>query len=148
MEYDVIESFPEIVPGRTNEFLLLELNSCFFFRKVAVEHLARIEKEDLGFNWWHDEDLMKLFKDLYLAGVVLLPSDPVDRIRWIALTLIKASKTEGFSWGNIVILLDVLPDEMLEACNNEYKYGQGALEEVRKFRTELREKGWKEVFGW
>jgi len=139
-------SFPKIVEDKTNAEVMAGLVGSVYFREVVVKHLERIENEDLGHFWWEDKVLMSFFEELFKAGVLLLPSDPVDRIRWIALACVEASNMEDFSCGNIIIPFDFLPVDMFEIF--EADFGTKIMDAVIEFRESLAKKGWKVVFGW
>lgn len=94
--------------------------------------------------WWEEKSLLMFFDELYKAGIVTLPHDPVERIRWIALLCIAAAKAKDYSYGNVLITPDYLPDDMVEMY--ERVYGSDVIEEVILIREELREKGWEATF--
>lgn len=137
--------FPQIVQGKSNGEVMDDATDMLFLRESVVLCLSRIESEDLGHFWWQDKELMKIFDDLYTAGVLPLPKDPVDRLRWIALVCVECSKEEGFACGDVIIPLDFLPPEMFFVF--EDGYSQDIVEEVLALRKKLSELGWEKVFG-
>lgn len=145
MKSGLNDFFPLIVDGKGNGEVMDEAVAMLFLRESVVLCLSRIEKDDLGRFWWEDKELMKIFRDLYSAGVLPLPKDPVDRLRWIALVCVECCSEEGFAWGNIIIPLDFLPIEEFELF--EDGYSQDMVEEVLALRKKLSELGWEKVFG-
>ena len=138
--------FPVVVPGRENSEVIFDSVKIDLLRKSVVLALKRIETEDLGHCWWEDGELMKIFGDLYKAGVIFLPSDPVDRLRWIALLCIEICVVEEFSWGNVLVPMDYLPYDKFELF--EDRYSINVFVEILKIRERLDGVGWHMVFGW
>jgi len=136
--------FSEISPGKLNSEILAETLVIDKLREEVVRRLTQIEKLDLGF-WWQDKDLMEMFNSVFKSGCIILPKDPVERLRWIALLCVEMSNTEGFDCGNIVIPLDFLPLEMMVLF--EDLYGVDVLESVIEIREKVAEQGWGAVFG-
>lgn len=137
--------FSVVLPGKENIEVFNEALEIEKLREEVVARLINLEKEDLGRFWWEDKALMNLFETVYKSGCILLPKDPVERLRWIALLCIEMSKKEDFSYGNIIIPPDYLPDEMVEIY--EQVYGSDVIEEVIDIRSRLLKNGWKATLG-
>ncbi len=144
MDPEVDTFFEKVLPERENSELFRETLQMAQLREEVIKNLTRFEAEDFGHFWWQDKELMGLFEELYKSGCITLPKNPVDRLRWIALLCVEISKTEGFSWGNVIIPPDYLPDEMVEIY--ERVYGSDVIEEVIKIREQLKERGWEAIF--
>ena len=140
-----LDTFARVIPNRTNLEVFNEAMSIHQLGDEVVERLIWIEENDPGYYWWEDKQLMQLFEDLYVSGCILLPRDPVDRLRWSALLCVEFSKIYEFTCGNVVLPPDYLPDEQISTWE-EY-YGSDVIETIISVRKELREKGWDAVFG-
>ena len=138
--------FPVVVPGKENSEVMFEAVKLDLLRESVVLALKKIETEDLGHRWWEDSELMKIFGDLYKAGVIPLPVNPVDRLRWIALLCIEICVVEEFSWGNVLVPMDYIPYEKFELY--EGRYSMSVFIEILKIRERLAGVGWQMVFGW
>ncbi len=136
--------FLRILPGRENCEVLNEALEIQQFGDEVIERLRWLEENDPGIFWWEDKPLMSLFDCLYISGCIILPKNPTERLRWIALLCIEFSKIYEYSCGNVVIPPDFLPDELLETW--EEVYGIDVIETVIKIRKALTEKGWEGVF--
>lgn len=135
--------FDKVYGKKSNSAVISDLSKRVYLREAVVFCLTRIESRDEGINWWQDKELMSIFENLYKAGVLPLPADPVERIRWIAFLCMKTCEFDGFSYGNLLISLDYLPDEQLDDS-----YGVSVLTDIQNLREELKQKGWNAVFGW
>ena len=144
MESAVNHMFLPILPGKLNSEVLAEALDIERLREEVVGRLSQIEKEDRGHFWWQDNELMDIFKTVYQSGCIQLPTDPVEKLRWIALLCVAMSNIEGFSCGNLILQVDFLPDDMLELYENAYSVD--IFEEVAKLRKQLAEQGWMSVF--
>lgn len=144
MDSEVNIFFEQVLAEKENSELLNEALQIAQLREEVIKNLTRFVAEDEGHFWWQDKELMGIFEELYKGGCITLPKNPVDRLRWTALLCIEISKMEGFSWGNVIIRPDYLPDEMVEIY--ERVYGTDVIEEVFKIREQLREKGWEATF--
>ncbi|OGD83192.1 hypothetical protein A2572_01910 [Candidatus Collierbacteria bacterium RIFOXYD1_FULL_40_9] len=56
---------------------------------------------------------------------------------------VKACEIDKFSYGNLLVPLDYLPDDMLDGS-----YGESILTDIQHLRLKLRKSGWNAVFGW
>lgn len=135
--------FDRVSEERSNSAVISDMAKRVFLRKAVVTCLTRIGSRDEGMNWWQDKELMNIFENVYKAGVLPLPSDPVERIRWIAFLCMKTCEFDKFSYGNLLIPLDYLPDDQLDDS-----YGVSVLTDTQNLREELKQKGWNAVFGW
>jgi len=144
MESAVNSLFSPIMPGKQNAEILAEALEVEKLREEVVDRLSQIEAQDQGHFWWQDHKLMDIFRTVYESGCILLPIDPVERLRWIALLCVDMSSIEGFSCGNLVLPVDFLPDDMMVLF--EEVYSVGVMEEVEKIRKQLAEGGWKSIF--
>ena len=144
MESAVNSMFSPIFSNKPNSEVLAETLDIDKLREAVVARLAEIEKEDRGHYWWEDKPLMDLIQTVYQSGCILLPTDSVERLRWIALLCVAMSNIEDFSCGNLVLPVDFLPDDMMELY--EDVYGLDVIEEVVKIRKQLAEWGWKSTF--
>ncbi len=135
--------FRRVSGRKSNSQIIDQMSKRVFLVEAVVSCLKRIESRDEGINWWQDSELMNVFGSMYKAGVLPLPVDPVERIRWIALLCIKTCEFDKFSYGNLLIPLDYLPDNLLDDS-----YGISVLTSVKSLRKELKEKGWYHLFGW
>lgn len=112
-------------------------------REVVVSLLDKLEKED-RLNWWEDKEIIGAFDQLFTSGVILLPLNVVERVRWIALVCIEICKIEGFSYGNVLNSADYVPDEGLPRLIYSYS-GDRAIYDIPIFRKKLTERGWKSL---
>lgn len=113
-------------------------------RKKVVEILAKIEATDSDMFWWENKELMNLFMTLYKSGLIRLPTDAVERLRWIALICAECSKAEEFACGNVIIPPDYLPDDL--NAMYEKVYGRAVIDEVINLRNILDANGWEAKF--
>ena len=109
--------------------------------KHVIARLDAVAKEDKGF-WWNDKELFSTFDHLFTTGVILLPLDVIDRVRWIALVCIGVSSKEGYSCGNVIVPVDYLPEEELYT---QTIYNEHFLEQVMNFRRKVAKQGWKSL---
>jgi hypothetical protein len=135
--------FKRVDRRKSNSQIIDQMAKRAFLQSGVVACLARMGSRGAGTNWWQDKELMSVFENMYKAGVLTLPFDPVERIRWIAFLCIRACEYDGFAYGNLLIPLDYLPDDQLNDS-----YGISVLEDVLKLRRSLRDVGWNRVFGW
>lgn len=137
--------FGKILPDRENIGAFSQALEIDLFRECVVGRLMEIENAADGHDWWRDEPLMLIFEGLSRNGIIVLPHDPIERIRWIALLSIFVAKREGFSYGNVLIPPDYLPDEEIEEWSD--RYGWGVIERIQNLRSNLRSDGWQSVIG-
>ena len=130
--------FPQISAGITNGDLLIKTIGEKEASSFIVKRLEDIESKDIFF--WNDDMLFKWFEDKVDSNVFTLPKDPVEKIRWQALVCMAASITEGFSYGNVLIPPDILPEESKEFWIWEKHYGTSVLEDIIDLRKQLRER--------
>lgn len=135
--------FSKMIQNKSNTQALKETLDIEKLREFVVEHLTKIENE--GMLWWQDKEMLQVFERLYKAGVIFLPSDTQERVRWIALVCVGISKFEGFSYGNVLISADFVPDNELEELEDEY--GVSVIEDVISFRKKVSEDGWESLVG-
>lgn len=143
MDSEVNDFFQRVLVEKENHQIFNETLEIVRLREYVIEMLTRIEETDSGF-WWTDNDLMEMFDSLYTSGCIILPRDPVERLRWIALLCIEISEIEGFDCGNIVLPPDFLPEAMFGIY--EDVYGVGVIEEIKKIRERLAKQGWEATF--
>lgn len=143
MESAVNSLFPEILPGKANFDIFDETLEIYKLREEVLTRLTFIENNDDGSFWWQDKDLIGIFNTLYTSGIILLPRDPVDRLRWIALLCVEISNYEEFDCGNIILPVDFLPAEIFELY--EEVYPENIVEGVKKIRKQLAEQGWESM---
>lgn len=136
--------FERILPGKENSDILQEAVDIEKFRKEIVTKLALFEQADNGNFWWQNKELMGLVDSLYKSGCILLPRGSIERLRWTAILLVAACNQEGFSCGNVIIPPDFLPDQMIDVFEDQY--GFGVIENIRKIRKEVSERGWDAIF--
>jgi len=136
--------FPRILADKKNSAVLQEAVEIDGLREEVVACLERIEKEDAGEPWWKGTQLMSIFEAVFQSGCILLPRDPVQRLRWIALLCVEISKREGFSCGNIIIAPDYVPDKELGLY--EDIYGISVIEDIKDIRRKLSQVGWDKAF--
>lgn len=139
----LLNDLERVSPDKENTEIFEETLGLDKLRKEVVKRLEWIEKHDTGL-WWLDKPLMSLFVTLYKAGCILLPKNPVERFRWIALLCLEISKMEEFACGNVVLPPDFLDEEYFEMY--EGIYGVGLIDEISKLRSQLAERGWDAVF--
>ncbi len=139
----VNSSFARLSKDKTNARLISDLVKKVYLRKSIVACLARIEAEDTVVNWWQDKELLSVFKNMHQAGVLPLPSDPVERVRWVALICVRACELDKFKYGNLITPLDYLPDDLIDDS-----YGVSTLIDIQNLREDLKNRGWNTVFGW
>ena len=133
-----IEHFYRISREKINSTVLKETVGIVKLRKFVVEQLTKIENGSEPF-WWQNKELLAIFQSLSEIGEIVLPTDPVDRARWIALLCVAMAEVEGFSYGNVLIPADYLPEEML--TEQEERYGVGVIDDIRSFRNKLLKEG-------
>lgn len=136
-------NFARLSARNTNAVILRDLVKKIYLRESVILYLKRIEKDDLGINWWQDSELMNVFKNMYQAGVLPLPFDAVERIRWIALICVSVCIWEEFSFGNLISSLDYLPTSDLDDSVN-----LDVARQILELRDNLKNNGWEYVFGW
>ncbi len=134
--------FSRISSNKSNSTVLQDILEIEKLGELVISRLEVLEKDD-EILWWEDKELIRTFDKLFQAGIVLLPNDPVDRYRWIALVCISFSEKGGFSYGNLLFSVDYLPDEMLP--EREERFGVGIIEEEQQFRKKLANEGWKSL---
>ncbi len=136
-------NFARLSTRNTNAVILRDLVKMLFLRESVILCLKRIKKDDAGINWWQDVELMGVFKNMYQAGVLQLPFDAVERIRWIALICVSVCIREKFSFGNLISSLDYLPTiELDESANPD------VTRQILEVRDNLKNNGWEYVFKW
>jgi hypothetical protein len=128
--------FPQISADITNGNLLIKTIEEKGASSFMIQRLEDIESK--GNFFWNDDILFKWFEDKVDSNVFTLPKDPVEKIRWQALVCIAASITEGFSYGNVLIPPDCLPEESKVFWDYEKQYGTAVLEDIIDFRKQLR----------
>jgi len=138
--------FSRINPDKENSDIFTETVEIYKLREEIIARLTLLEENDFGLFWWQDLKIMEIFKMLFESGIILLPRNPVERLRWIALLCIEMSNYQEFDCGNVVLPLDFLPDEMLEIFEDCYTLG--IVTDVKDIRKRLTELGWNAVFGW
>jgi hypothetical protein len=145
MTFDSISSaaekyFSVISPDKSNVRVIEDTLEVEKLRELVMERLKKLECCSEGLSWWKDKELMTAFHKLFMTGVILLPFNSVERVRWIALVCIAISERENFSYEGILIPADYLPDE--ELYNLQYEYGAIAIAQVIKFHNKVARKGW------
>jgi len=140
MDSALMNSFSRILRDKENEALLQEALEIDKLREEVVSRLSWLEENDNGDFWWEDEVLMDIFESLYKSGCIYLPRNDVEKLRWIALLSVEICKIEGFSYGNLIIPPDYLPDS--EITLFEDRYGVSVIEAVVKLRKDLSSRGW------
>ncbi len=138
--------FPIVVPGKENSMVFEEMLEIVSLRHSVVEHLKRIGKTAVNNFWWNDFKLIKLFNDLYKAGIIPMPIDPVDRIRWISLICLECANDSDFDCSETVIPLDFLPLEFFSVMENDYPWR--VIVETIKLREKLAQVGWEAIYSW
>jgi hypothetical protein len=133
--------FRKIAPHKTNSEIVWDTIGIDTLAKFVVKRLSIVETEDKPF-WWQDKELFRTFERGYSSGIIMLPMDVVERVRWIALMCVAICQKEGFSYGNVLIPPYYIPDEELYQFDH---YGASVLEEVQKFRRDVAEHGWKSL---
>ncbi|OGD83193.1 hypothetical protein A2572_01915 [Candidatus Collierbacteria bacterium RIFOXYD1_FULL_40_9] len=63
------ETFQMVSPDYSNAKEISNQAKKVFLRRSIVSCLENFEKQDIGINWWQDEDLMKVFERMNKAGV-------------------------------------------------------------------------------
>lgn len=143
-KYDLANStFERLSTEVSNARLLSDQVKKIYLRKSVIVCLQRIGREGLGINWWQDTKLMSIFQRMYEAGVLPLPVDPVERIRWIALICARACEFDGLNCDELVNELDYLPT--IGQCKDR---NQDRVDRIKEIRRILKQNGWKSVFGW
>lgn len=107
--------FGRVSGRKTNAEVIDQMSKRVIVRAVVVSCLIRINTRTEETNWWQDTDLMTTFKNMYLAGVLPLPNDPVERLRWIAFLCVRACEVDGYDHGVLLLPLDYLPDDQLDS---------------------------------
>ena len=136
--------FPVVVAGKSNTEVFEDLMGLTEVRDTVVEHLRRIGPLTNKNFWWRDNQLVKLFNDLYKSGIVPFPPDPVDRIRWIALLCLEFANEKDFKWENIILPMDFLPDDMFGGL--EKVYDVSIFIRIFRMRKRLADLGWEAYF--
>jgi hypothetical protein len=131
---------------KDNNQLATEALNILLLRELVVARLSSFEATDIDTFWWNDKELMSFIKELFMAGIVFLPNDPVERLRWIALLCIECSKMEEFDCGSILLPIDFVSTYDLEKYVD--LYGVAVIGDVIQIRELLKEMGWDAVFGW
>ena len=143
IESAVEKYFLKISPHKTNGKVMQETIDIEKLRKLVVFELEKIECGKEVDLWWVDKELVRTFDKLYTSGIILLPLDPVERARWVALACIAIGEVEGFAYGNILLSADYMPDE--ELGDFEDVFGVSVVETIQEFRRKLAKEGWKSL---
>jgi hypothetical protein len=128
--------FAPIDQKTSNGQLLMQAVGAPENSQFIVQRLESIE--DSGDLFGRDEQLNTWFDQQIEAGNIKAPTSPVDKQRWLALMGIAASKKEGFSYGNVLIVPDYLPDDSEELQEYESVYGVGIIEDIIRRRETLK----------
>jgi len=145
VKYALGTFFSPVVLGKENFVVFNEILESETLRKDVVSHLKRIGPTTPTNYWLKDAQLIKLFMELYKSGVVPLPSDPVYRIRWIAIICLECCNDEGFDCGEIILPMDFLPDYLCAIF--EEVFGKEIYGQATGLRDSLKKSGWISVFG-
>ncbi len=144
---DANEIFGKVSDRKTNAEVMDQMSKRKVVRNMVVSCLCRINTRKAECNWWQDTELMSLFKSMYYAGILPLPNDPVERLRWFAFLCMRACEVDGYDHGVLLLPLDYLPDDQLDDLPDS-KPHESIRAAVEKLRSELRDEGWDKVFGW
>lgn len=136
--------FPRISIDKKNNELSEEAIEMVYLRESVVTYLREIEEGNGNCFWWQNKKLMNVFDDLYTAGVLALPKDPVDRLRWIALLCVDCCNWQEFDCSNLVTPLDFMTGGMFELFREEFS--EEHVKTILDFRDKLRKVGWKKAF--
>lgn len=137
------EKFERLSTSFTNAEILRDLVKRVYLRESVFTRLLSIEESGKNIKWWEDEELMNIFKNMYFAGVLLLPYNPVERLRWIALICSSVCEWKKHKNVNLLTDTDLLPvGDVLADKSLVLK------KEILDIRSELAKNGWDYVFNW
>ena len=128
--------FPRIDPGTSNGQLLMRAINLQGASSLIVHRLEEIERTGELFN--SDQELNTWLDTQIQSKVIHAPMDPVDKYRWLALMCIAASIKEDFSYGNVIIVPDYLPENSAEFREYERMYGAEVIDDILSKRESLR----------
>jgi len=128
--------FSRIDPKVSNGQLLLQAVNAPKVSSFIVERLEDIERT--GELFGNDKALASWFDRQIQSGAIVAPEDPVDKHRWLALLCIAASKKEDFSYGNVVLAPDYLPEDSEAFQEYESVYGAGVMDDILAKRQSLK----------
>ncbi len=134
--------FPRILLQAPNSEVFFEMTDIDVLGDLVVARLDIIKNSGDGHKWYRDKELIGLFDRLYKCGCITLPSDPVDRIRWVALACVLFAKQREFNYGSTITPHDYVSDDELEQYVG---WGHHLIQKTRKFHVELKEKGWNSL---
>lgn len=130
-----LDYFRRISGDKKNDQVMEETARIPKLRAFVVEQLIKIENGPDCPYWWQNKELVNMFLSLNEIGGIELPKESVEKYRWIALVCIVIAELEGFSYGNVLIPADYLPEEKL--AEQELIYGVGVIEDIKGFRNDL-----------
>ncbi len=128
--------FSNIDPKVSNGQLLMQAVNAPGVSSSLVERLESIERS--GELFGNDRALANWFDSQIESGAIVAPKDPVDKHRWLALMCIAASKKEDFSYGNVVLAPDYLPEDSKEFLEYESIYGANVIDDIIAKRQSLK----------
>lgn len=128
--------FVQISEDLSNAELLAKTLQLEGLSVFVVSRLEMVERDDTVF--WEDEVLLSGVRAMIEKGQLTMPKDLVDEQRWLALLCIASSVKEGFSYGNVVIVPDYLPDDSEEFREYEALYGYDVMEGILARREVIR----------
>lgn len=133
--------FKRISQDKSNSQIMWDTVGIEKLGKDVVARLEVIANREIE-HWWDDKELISIFDLLYTSGIILLPLDVVQRVRWIALVCEGVSSKEGYSCGNVIVPVDYLPEEEIYTWSI---YSEQFLEQVMIFRRKVAKHGWKSL---
>lgn len=145
MDSTVNTLFDQVLPDKENSEVFYEACDIEDLRKEVVARLEEVDISEPVKLWWEDKALIALFMDAYKSGCISLPTDPVERFRWIALLCVEMSNIESYDCGDIVNPLYFLTADLMVVF--EGLYGDEALELVFGVWNRLNTEGWDSVVG-
>lgn len=132
--------FTKISDDKDNSTVLQDTVEIEKMRERIVSLVEKADKD--GIVWWEVKEFFSVFDELFTFGMILLPLDIIERIRWIALVCMAVCQMEEISYEYVFMSLDFLPDEVARVSE---EYEADWIEKVIRFRHRAADRGWKSL---
>ena len=128
--------FSRISPYMENSHVLLTTIQNQGLSDYMRDRLPYEERKSL--NPWTDIELQERLQQEIEVGSILAPTDTVEYDRWLGLVCIAFAQQTRFSYGNILLFADVLPEDSEEFEEYADMYGWCVLDDIVRRRNALR----------
>lgn len=137
---DAKAHFNRIDPDLDNGEVLRETINTTGITDFIVHRIAYAESNSLAY--YDDLELMTWYNSNIASDRIKVPTDPVYRLRWLALLCITACLIEDFPAGNVVIVAEYLPEDSDEFLEYGETHGESVLEDIIRKRKAVSQNGW------